>query len=218
MGHAIRDSFLAREVGEAKNHSQSTEHMNHDEEDRKAHQISTVLNVDKIMAMRPSDLEKIELQVGLKRRPVWTSLPSTKLDTEQCSVRKHDQDFVSSSAKPKYSIISQQPLPQRVTRQISDQFSPIKLEDIHKLDMSLFHAFLIATGSCLGKEEESAKEQVESPMPIHSEEIDLEDDDMQMASILIEALLDDEEMEAQVRNDTPFFRHHPASTSYKVNA
>lgn len=178
VGHAIRDTLLAREQqGDSKNHNMKDRH---------------IATVDEIMAMSPSDLEKTERQLRLSPRSVCSSSPKT--ETENCSGRTFAKDYASSASNPKWnSMISQKRIPQLITRQISDHFSPVKLEDMHKLDMSLLNAFLIARGPYLGKGEESPKQQVEYGMPFYSGEIDLEEDDAQIASFLIEALSDDDE-------------------------
>jgi hypothetical protein len=190
VGHAIRDALVAKEQqGDAKNH---------DMEGGQFHQMASIVQVDKIMAMSPCDLEKTERQLRWSQRSACGSSSSIKLEIEKCPGRTSANENSSSATNPKWdSMISQKRIPQLIIRQISDQFSPIKLEDIHKLDMSLLHAFLIATGPSLGKGDESAKQNDELRMPLDSEEIDLEEDDAQIASFLMEALSDDDEWKLQ---------------------
>jgi hypothetical protein len=207
VGHAIRDA-LSSKTGGAKIDNQDkmrfakflpTEKVlsvKNDEVTRERFPQTTT--IDEIMAMSPLDFERIENGASVERSPSTTCSPVPTADERQEADERLVETSLSTStvgaAKPQggNSIVH---LPMPVTRQRSDQFSPIKLEDMHNLDMSLFHAYLAQvaeTFPCLN--DKPKRDGIDFQKPFNSE-VDTEEinADAEFASFVIDALSDDDD-------------------------
>jgi hypothetical protein len=216
VGHAIRDA-LAPKAAEAKNHGVDKRRyakctnvsarnsrtgsagMNHEVEGGRFAQMPTI---DEIMTLCPSDLEKVENITRLERSRSTNGSPApptAKESEKEClelvvETSLNTSTFYATKTQCGYSI-AHRPMP--VTRQGSDQFSPIKLEDIHNLDMSLFHAYLAQaaqTFPCFDDNEQT-REDINCQIPSDSEESNA---DAEFASFIIDALSDDDDSQSAV--------------------
>ena len=204
MGHAIRDA-LSTKAGEAKNRGvDKRQYVKCTKVSMTSHEEGEgrMATIDEIMAMSRSDLENIENSARLERSrstngsptlPTACETKNERLVPVETSLNK--STFCVAKTHCGYSI-AHRPMP--VTRQGSDQFSPIKLEDIHNLlDMSLFHAYLAQaqaaeTFPCF-EDNEQTPEDIDCQIPSDSEDINA---DAEFASFVIDALSDDDDSQS----------------------
>lgn len=206
MGHAIRDA-LSSKAGDVKNDNdgkmqfarfsisrRSESDMNDEVEPEQFVQMRTI---DEIMAMSTFDFEKIESGGRVEASPSTSPVPISKETVDEHSMETSPSTSTIVAAERQCGYSMRRPKP--VTRQRSDQFSPIKLEDMHNLDMSLFHAYLAHVAETFPSlnDKEPKLEDNDFQTPIDSE-VDTEDmnADAEFASFVIDALSDDDDSQS----------------------